>query len=110
MMEIYGEIRPRHTRPGCVASALRPDNLQSMQTSEEGDFVITRIGGTSLRSVIASVDDYLMNLAVAEDLCSISGKRGTEPSRKGHCRPDTERRGEPDGNRGIGPDEGKYTD
>ncbi|MCU0632970.1 MAG: hypothetical protein MUC66_08365 [Methanolinea sp.] len=72
MMEIRGEIRTRHTKPGCVASALRPDNLQSMQTGAEGDMVITWIQGNSLRSVIASVDDYLMNLAVAEDLCIFS--------------------------------------
>lgn len=71
-MEIRGEIRTRHTHPGCVASALSPDNLQSMQTSADGNLVITRIQGTSLRSVIASVDDYLMNLAVAEDVCVFS--------------------------------------
>lgn len=71
-MEIWGEIRTRHKQPGCVASALRPDNLQSMQTSAEGDMVITGIQGNSLRSVIASVDDYLMNLAVAEELCIFS--------------------------------------
>jgi hypothetical protein len=43
-----------------------------MQTGAEGDMVITWIQGNSLRSVIASVDDYLMNLAVAEDLCIFS--------------------------------------
>ncbi len=73
MMEIQGEIRTRHMNAAYVASALRPDNLQSMQTRDEGNLVVTEIQGTSLRSVIASVDDYLMNLAVAEDLCTLAG-------------------------------------
>lgn len=73
-MEISGSIRTRHGNPGCVASSLRPDNLQSMRTRAEGDLVVTEIDGTSLRSVIASVDDYLMNLGVAEDLCTLSGE------------------------------------
>jgi hypothetical protein len=69
MMEIEGEIRTRHREPGNVAAALRPDNLSSMHTVPEGEVVICTIRGTSIRSVIASVDDYLMNLAVAEELC-----------------------------------------
>lgn len=73
MMEIQGEIRTGHINAACVASALCPDNLQSMQTRDEGNLVVTEIQGTSLRSVIASVDDYLMNLAVAEDLCTLAG-------------------------------------
>ena len=75
MMEmIRGEIRTRHSHAGCVAPALLPDNLQSMHTREEGDLVVTTIEGTSLRSVIASVDDYLMNLAVAEEMCALEGQ------------------------------------
>ncbi len=73
MMEIQGEIRTRHMHAACVASSLRPDNLQSMQTRAEGHLVVTEIWGTSLRSIIASVDDYLMNLAVSEDLCTLAG-------------------------------------
>lgn len=74
MMEIQGEIRTRHCHPGCVAAALSPDNLQSMQTRGEGNLVVTTIQGTSLRSVIASVDDYLMNLGVAEECCIVPGE------------------------------------
>lgn len=74
MMEVFGKIRTRHMDPACVASSLRPDNLQNMRTVAEGESVVTEIEGTSLRSVIASVDDYLMNLAVAEDLCIVSRK------------------------------------
>jgi len=71
MMQIEGTITTRHERAGCIAESLKPDNLRSMTTSAEGDRVITKITGTQLRSVIASVDDYLMNLAIAEDACSV---------------------------------------
>jgi hypothetical protein len=71
MMQIEGTITTRHERAGCIAASLKPDNLRSMTTTAENDLVITKITGTQLRSVIASVDDYLMNLAIAEDACSV---------------------------------------
>jgi uncharacterized FlgJ-related protein len=70
MMHIRGRITTVHGNADCVASALAPDNLRSMTTTADGDQVNTTIEGTQLRSVIASVDDYLMNLAIAEDACS----------------------------------------
>jgi hypothetical protein len=70
MMQIKGRITTVHGNAGCVALALAPDNLTSMTTTAEGDHVATVLTGTQLRSVIASVDDYLMNLAIAEDTCS----------------------------------------
>ncbi len=75
MMQVSGTITTRHTNAGCVAAALSPDNLRSMSTTAEGDRVITTITGTQLRSVIASVDDYLMNLAVAQDASSLRNNR-----------------------------------
>jgi len=71
MIRIEGTITTVHENARCVAGALAPDNLHSMETNAECDRVITTITGTQLRSVIASVDDYLMNLAVAEDACSV---------------------------------------
>jgi len=78
MMQIDGIITTVHENARCVAAALAPDNLRSMETKAEEGRVITTIAGTQLRSVIASVDDYLMNLAVAEDACSIR-KNGKKP-------------------------------
>jgi len=72
MMQIEGRIKTLHRNAGAVASALSPDNLRSMSTTAEGDTVITVITGTQCRSVIASVDDYLMNLAIAEDASVVS--------------------------------------
>jgi len=73
MMQVEGTIRTCHADAACIAAALSPDNLKSMETRAEGSRVVTTIMGTQLRSVIASVDDYLMNLAVAEDACSLHG-------------------------------------
>ena len=78
-MKIEGSISTMHPRAGCVAEALSPDNLPSMETHAEGDRVVTTITGTKLRSVIASMDDYLMNLAIAEDACSVSPQTGNRP-------------------------------
>ncbi|MDT8358049.1 MAG: KEOPS complex subunit Pcc1 [Methanomicrobiaceae archaeon] len=69
---ITGTIRTAHEKPECVAAALRADNLRSMVTGTEQGMVRTTIGGAQLRSIIASVDDYLMNLAISEDLCQYS--------------------------------------
>lgn len=70
MMEIHGRITTIHSNAGCTARALTPDNLNSMNTTARGDRVITEISGTQIRSVIASVDDYLMNLVIADEACS----------------------------------------
>jgi len=72
MKQIEGTITTVHPRAYCIAAALRPDNLLSMETRAEGGRVITTINGTKMGSVIASVDDYLMNLAIAEEACSLS--------------------------------------
>lgn len=70
MMEIEGLIRTAHTAPLSVAMSLCPDNLSGMETAATEDAVKTRIRSFQLRSVIASVDDYLMNLMISEDLCT----------------------------------------
>ncbi len=70
MTRIEGVIRTVHENAACVGGAIRPDNLASMVTTWEDDRVVTAVEGHRLRSVIASVDDYLMNLSIAEDLCT----------------------------------------
>jgi hypothetical protein len=78
MMQIEGTITTVHTNARCVAGALAPDNLRSMDTKADGDRIITTITGTQLRSVIASMDDYLMNLAIAEGVCSVRNNGKTK--------------------------------
>lgn len=72
-MRITGVIRTYHQDPVCVAAAVSADNLRDMETEaevEEGPgLVITTLTGERIRSIIASVDDYLANISVAEELC-----------------------------------------
>lgn len=69
MIRVTGTIETTHRHPACIAGALRVDNLSSMTTEVTGDRVKTTITGTKLRSVIASADDYLTNLSIAEEAC-----------------------------------------
>jgi hypothetical protein len=69
MIHIRGVLTTEHQNPSCVAASLRPDNLQFMDTHSRETTVVTTMEGTSVRSMIASVDDYLMNLGVAEEVC-----------------------------------------
>lgn len=75
MIRIEGIIETPHSLPGCVAAALEPDNLTLIRTITVEGGVRAEIDGTRLRSIIASVDDYLMNLAIAEDVCTAASKR-----------------------------------
>ena len=79
MMQIEGKIATSHRNPACVAHAIRVDNLSAMDTRATGTEVTTAVTGTRLRSVIASVDDYLMNLAIADEAC----RYGKDPAGKG---------------------------
>jgi hypothetical protein len=74
MMQIEGVITTTHRNPSCVAEAIRPDNLSSMRTVSAGNGVKTTVTGIQLRSVIASVDDYLTNLAIAEETCQYGSR------------------------------------
>ena len=67
MMQVRGLIATTHEDAPSVAASLAPDNLKGMTTTADGDRVTTVIEGTQIRSVIASVDDYLMNLAIADE-------------------------------------------
>lgn len=67
-MRISGLITSGHRRAGYIAESLSADNLLSMETVARGENVLCRIEGEKLRSVIASVDDYLTNLGIAEEL------------------------------------------
>lgn len=69
-MTVTGIIRTFHEQPECIAGSLKADNLTQMETRATQDCVETTIEGQKIRSIIASVDDYLMNLAIAEEICS----------------------------------------
>ncbi len=70
MMAIEGTSVTCHDHPVETGGAVTPDNLSGMTTISDGCTVTTVITSENLRSVIASVDDYLMNLGLAEEICS----------------------------------------
>lgn len=82
-MKISGCIVSGHSDAGIIAGALSPDNLLSMKTTAEKDDVLCAIEGDKLRSVIASVDDYLANLSIAEDICNILDNIGDSADKTG---------------------------
>ncbi|HOB17795.1 MAG TPA: KEOPS complex subunit Pcc1 [Candidatus Methanoculleus thermohydrogenotrophicum] len=85
MIRVEGSIETPHRHPGCVAAALEPDNLTLMRTFPTEKGVRAEIKGAGLRSIIASVDDYLMNLAIAEDVCTcVSRSTGSQGGQEAH--------------------------
>ena len=68
-MRIEGIVCTPHADAVCVAEALSSDNLSNMTTTAAAGCVRTEIHTDRIRSLIASVDDYLMNLGIAEEIC-----------------------------------------
>ena len=56
-----------------IASSLSPDNMPNMEVEIIDDGVVTYITTEKLGSLIATLDDYLMNVKVASDVCELLG-------------------------------------
>ncbi|MDU9376941.1 hypothetical protein McpSp1_15830 [Methanocorpusculaceae archaeon Sp1] len=67
-MHVSGTITSVHANAENVAQSLSPDNGGFMTVTAVDGCVVAKISGESLRSVIATVDDYLVNLSVSERL------------------------------------------
>lgn len=52
-----------------VQQALAPDNLSSMRVECTGDRVVVYFEAERIGSLLLTVDDYLMNARIAEELC-----------------------------------------
>lgn len=59
-------IRTEHGDAAVVAAALRPDNTGSIRTRVEGGAVVTDVARETTGGLQATVDDYVVNLTVAE--------------------------------------------
>jgi hypothetical protein len=59
-------IRTEHADSQLIAAALRPDNTDEMQTMVEGDAVVTRIERGTTGGLQSTVDDYVVNVDVAD--------------------------------------------
>ncbi|SEK58331.1 KEOPS complex subunit Pcc1 [Haloferax larsenii] len=59
-------LRTSHDNPAVIAAALDPDNTDSMHTTVEGDELVTTIERDSTGGLQSTVDDYVVNVTVAE--------------------------------------------
>jgi|APHM01.1.fsa_nt_gi hypothetical protein len=55
-------------RARMVAAALRPDNTAEMETTVEGTEVVTAVERNSTGSLQSTVDDYVINVQLADRL------------------------------------------
>lgn len=74
-------IRTRHDESEAIARAITPDNTAEMETAVEGSEIRTRIERGSTAGLRSTVDDYVVNLAVAlETVALADGADGSEES------------------------------
>lgn len=64
-MKITGTIVSKIDSAKEIAAALSPDNENYMECVADDKTVVASVNGDSIKTVLATVDDYLMNLAVA---------------------------------------------
>jgi len=63
-------LRTEHDDPGLVAAALRPDHTASIETTVRDGVVVTRIERETTGGLARTVDDYAVNLRVADRLAA----------------------------------------
>lgn len=77
-MKVRGKlVFKNEDAPGLVkqiAESLSPDNVSGIDTVVEGDSVTVTFEGEKIGSVLSSVDDYLMNARIAEDVLELGKK------------------------------------
>ena len=61
-------LRTTHAAPETVAAALEPDNTEEMDTRVEDGRVVTTIARDSPGGLRSTVDDYVVNLEVADGI------------------------------------------
>jgi len=59
-------LRTTHDDPAVVAAAVRPDHTEEMTTRVEDGAVVTTVERDSTGGLAATVDDYVVNLTVAQ--------------------------------------------
>ncbi len=70
-MEIKAKIKLSGANAVLVAISLMYDNMNNMETVVAEKNVETRFEASKIGSLIASVDDYLMNANVARDMIEL---------------------------------------
>jgi len=73
---IKSRIIIRHPKASTIASSLGPDNLPNMKVKVEKGEIALEMTTETIRSLISTLDDFLANAKIAEELVdSASGKR-----------------------------------
>ncbi len=73
-------IRTRHEEPELIARAIEPDNTPEMRTTATETAVISRIDRETTAGLHATVDDYVVNLAVAKRVAAADDRSDGETS------------------------------
>ncbi len=72
MMRIKGKLTLKSEKAdelvSVIAQSLAPDNVSEMKTIVDGDSVTVMFEGDKVGTILASVDDYLMNATIVEKL------------------------------------------
>jgi len=75
MMRIKGKLTLKSEKAeglvSVIAQSLAPDNISGMKTIVCGDSVTVMFEGDKVGTILASVDDYLMNAKIASDMLNI---------------------------------------
>ena len=69
-------IRTEHECPATVAAAVAPDNTAEMETRVESGAVVTTIERGTTGGLQSTVDDYVINLDVAEAAAGSAARFG----------------------------------
>ncbi|MCK4475926.1 MAG: hypothetical protein KAU16_04290 [Methanophagales archaeon] len=77
-MKIKAKIQISGVYTDLVAITLMPDNMANMNTVIKEKGAVTYFEAHKLGSLIASVDDYLMNAKVAQDMVEVMEIEGDE--------------------------------
>ncbi len=74
-MKIKGRLTFKGENAGelvkIIAQSLAPDNVSGMETVIEGNSVMVIFKADKVGTMLASVDDYLMNAKIASELLNI---------------------------------------
>ncbi len=82
MSDARAELSTTVADPETVAAAIAPDNTDDVETTVTDGRVVTTIHRDRTASLEATVDDYVLNLAVAIDVARIARQHTDRTARE----------------------------
>ncbi|MFB6160836.1 MAG: KEOPS complex subunit Pcc1 [Haloferacaceae archaeon] len=77
-------LRTAHDDPETVAAAVRPDNTPELRTRVADGRVVTEVERDRTGGLATTVDDYLVNVRVAERVAAAARDTDAEPTDTTH--------------------------